>query len=406
MSYPLASAGLRLKDVVAAVKILMSGNLTMGNHVREFEERFARYLGVNHFVMMNSGSSANLAIIETLLRGLNSRGSLNTGDGVIVPSIAWPTTVWPILQLGLRPIFIDIDTQTIGLDLARTREYLQIFQEEERIRAIMPIHALGFPLDSEELEKLAHDFGLVLIEDCCESLGALSRGKHVGQSAIASSFSFYFSHHMTTMEGGGVATNSSAVADDLMSIRAHGWTRNRANAAELVSDKNISDARFTFVSTGFNVRPMEIQGAIGKSQLADLERFVERRIENATYVASHLKNSIFSVHGLDFDSSDSRHSRMMLPIIIDERYSRFRDFILTELERKGVETRPVLTGNFLNQPAMQIYSNLVTARGPYDNSNWISQNAFLVGNYHDVKRSKLDFLIRSLSEISQQTLRN
>jgi len=269
MRVPLASSGLRSEDIDAAVEVLQSGFLTMGKKVAEFESKMAEYLGVSHFVMMNSGSSANLAIFEAMLRPSKGIPRLKAGDGVLVPAIAWPTTIWPIVQLGLVPVFVDVDRNDLALDLKAAE--IAIMTSTSPVKAIFPIHPLGRALDSKLLLDFANRHSLTLVNDVCESLGSFDNREHAGTAGLAGSFSFYFSHHITTMEGGGVATDDDAFADDLRSIRSHGWSRDRKDVTDWTHDVSGTDAKFLFVSTGYNIRPMEIQAAIGINQIKDID---------------------------------------------------------------------------------------------------------------------------------------
>jgi CDP-6-deoxy-D-xylo-4-hexulose-3-dehydrase len=227
MRVPLASSGLRSQDISAGIEVLQSGYLTMGKKVAEFENLMATYLDVKHFVMMNSGSSANLAIFEAMLRPSKGEPLLKAGDGVLVPAIAWPTTIWPIVQLGLVPVFVDVDRDSLALDLGKAKNAIK--SSSIKVKALFPIHPLGRALDSTLLTEFAEEHSLILVNDVCESLGSFERKSHAGTSGLAGSFSFYFSHHITTMEGGGVATNNDAFADDLRSVRSHGWSRDRTD---------------------------------------------------------------------------------------------------------------------------------------------------------------------------------
>ena len=197
MRVPLASSGLRDCDIEAVMRVLKSGNLTMGKEVRNFESRMADYLQVEHFVMVNSGSSANLLMLEALIRPAVADPRLHPGDSVLVPAIAWPTTIWPIIQLGLNPLFVDVDPGTLAVDLDKA-QYL-IDTSRIPVRGIFPIHPLGYAIPPSSLNSFASKNGLILINDVCESLGSWSEGKHAGTSGVAASFSFYFSHHITTM---------------------------------------------------------------------------------------------------------------------------------------------------------------------------------------------------------------
>ena len=197
MRIPLASSGLRPSDIEKAVEVLNSGNLTMGTKVKGFEAAMASYLKVKHFVMVNSGSSANLAIIEALLRPTKGSPRLEEGDGVLVPAIAWPTTIWPIIQLGLHPIFVDVEKETLALDLNKAQQHIDLGRRN--IKAIFPIHALGLGISTSALNQFCEKNKLVQINDVCESLGSWSEGVHAGTGGLASSYSFYFCNHITTI---------------------------------------------------------------------------------------------------------------------------------------------------------------------------------------------------------------
>jgi CDP-6-deoxy-D-xylo-4-hexulose-3-dehydrase len=370
----------------------------MGNKVLEFENRMATYLKVDHFVMVNSGSSANLLIFEYLLRSSDRKKRLRKGDGVLVPAIAWPTTVWPIIQLGLRPVFVDVDRETFQLDLNCAQEIID--SSEKPIKALFPIHPLGLCLDHELLESFRESNDLVLVSDVCESLGSWRKGIHAGTSSLAASFSFYFSHHITTMEGGGICTNSLDVANDLRSMRSHGWSRNRTDAQIWTEGISAPEAKFLFVTTGYNVRPTEIQAAIGLNQVTNIDSYIEKRRSLAQKALSACENSPIRLMGseyLDSESSES-HSWMMLPFAVkDSRVTKFQ--VQGYLEKLGIETRPVLTGNFLQQPAMKEIDELDLS-GDFTNTNWVADNCFLVGAHHDYSEEQINYLMKALRESS------
>ena len=399
MHIPLASTGLRAKDIQSATEVLNSGNLTMGAKVREFEHLMADYLGVSHFIMMNSGSSANLAMVEGLLRPTKGGAHLKPGDGVLVPAIAWPTTIWPLLQLGLEPIFVDININTLAIDLLKAQEVINsgIFN----IKGIFPIHPLGNGINEVDLRSFVEANNLILINDVCESLGSFQNGVHSGTSGFGGSFSFYFSHHITTMEGGGVGTNNNGFADDLRSIRSHGWSRDRKDSNEWGDKLSKNDAKFLFVSTGFNIRPMEIQAAIGISQLADIDGFLSRRRSNARKVAQMLNGTYLKLIGSDSFSDEvlyANHSWMMLPLVLGPNSKKSKKQIVEHLNKSGIETRPVLTGNFLNQPSVKRLGFNNRGDHEFPNADYLTENAFLIGNHHDFSDQQIEFLIKTLIE--------
>lgn len=399
MKVPLAVVGLEQSDIQKVIEILKSGNLTMGEQVRTFESLMASYLRVDHFVMVNSGSSANLLIFEYLLRPSNGKPLLQPGDGVLVPAIAWPTTIWPIIQLGLIPIFVDVNRETFDLSLDSAREAIHL--SKSPVKAIFPIHPLGYAIEPSKLKDFADEFSLVLVNDVCESLGSWSEGLHAGIVGLAASFSFYFSHHITTMEGGGIATNSLQIANDLRSMRSHGWSRDRSDSSNLTEGLSLADSKFRFLTTGYNVRPTEIQAGIGINQVTKISSFVNRRRLLAKRVTEAVSNTPLKVMGnVDFSefNSNERHSWMMIALSVDagvESKLKIQDF----LEQNEIETRPVLTGNFLHQPAMKTLKGFVSDVS-LENTNWVADHCFLIGAHHDFTEDQITHLIDTLVKTS------
>ena len=387
MRIPLASSGLRPEDIANAIEVLESGHLTMGAKVKAFEAAMASYLKCNHFVMVNSGSSANLVIFEALMRPAKGEPKLVPGDGVLVPAIAWPTTVWPIIQLGLRPVFVDVDEENLAMDLAKAG--IAIRDSGFPVKALFPIHPLGRSLDPQKLNSFASQHGLVLVNDVCESLGSWVGDIHAGLAGTAGSFSFYFSHHITTMEGGGIATNDSEFADDLRSIRSHGWSRDRSDVKEWTKGVTNNDSKFLFISAGYNVRPMEIQAAIGISQIRDIDIFIGKRRRIAERVNEALIGSSYKLIGAS--------TLMLLPIQASGSDSHAKKVHLVEkLEAADVETRPVLTGNFLEQPAMKRIYTESPDPSLFNVANHVSNTTFLIGAHQDLSDEQLDYLSETL----------
>ena len=401
MKIPLASLGFSDTDIEAAIAVLRTGDLTIGKKVAEFESAMAKYLNVKHFIMVNSGSSANLAIIESLVRPSSGEPLLPSGSRVIVPAIAWPTTVWPIIQLGLEPVFVDIDQKTLGVDLIKARKVLE---KDRTIKALMIIHPLGLCLDGEELKQLCEDFGLILLEDNCESLGSGFNGAMAGTLGTAGSFSFYFSHHLTTMEGGGIATNDFELAQDLQSIRSHGWSRNRTDHKKWEAENPEIDSRFMFVSAGYNIRPMEIQAAIGLSQLKRLPKNIRRRQEIARYIHNEIRSSKFELIGHEYlqpDGQIDRHTWMLLPIrSIGSNFNELKSY-MNSLEKLEIDTRPPLTGNFTKQPELKRLLPDLRSEEDYPMADKISESTFLVACHHDLTDAQVEFLAHSLKSIQK-----
>ena len=402
--YPLAADTLEAAEIDAAKAVLDSGFYTMGRRVKEFEYQFADWVGAAHAVMVNSGSSANLLLVDALLRSTTGRPTLQPGDEVLVPGLAWPTTVWPISQLGLVPVFVDVDPKTLAIDLESAAAAIG-----PRTRGMFLIYALGRAADRVEYNTFCEANGLTLIEDCCESLGAHSSGRHVGTTSLAGSFSFYFSHHVSTIEGGMIVTNDLGLADDLRGLRAHGWIRDRTDRAEWIDRNPALDARFLFATMGYNVRPTEIQAAIGSVQLARLDGMLRSREELARQVHGWLGAGAPWLELVGGDVFTQRaparrtlreHSWMTLPFRLRAEAPVSRAAVMDHLERNGVETRPLIAGSLARHPAIaQVEHRLAASLEVCDG---LLENAFMIGchpNVSDGSRQTLERAIAALGRL-------
>ena len=330
-------------EILAAVETLLGGQLTMHDRVRELEQRFAAAVGAPYAVMVNSGSSANLLAVGAATNPVRHR-SLRTGDEVLVPAVCWSTSVWPLMQAGLSPVFVDVDPRTLNIDVADARRKLT-----PRTRAIMAVHVLGNACD---MRALTED-DLIVIEDACESLGTTSHGRAAGTHGDFGTYSFYYSHHMTTGEGGMVVCRTLEDYDLLRCLRAHGWSRQLSNRAELEAANPDIDARFLFVNLGYNVRPLDVQAAIGLVQLERLPRMNAARNSNRERIVAALRDhprwrDQFRFAEPDHGSEPAWFGLAML--LHDDRPLRA---FLDALTARGVENRPIISGNFIRQPAWQ-----------------------------------------------------
>lgn len=310
----------------------------MGPLVEQFEQQFAVYVGAKHAVMVNSGSSANLLAVEALLRPSNRKPAWKQGDEVLVPALAWSTTVWPLIQLGLKPVFVDIDPQTLNMDLGEAEKAVT-----PQTRGLMYIHVLGNPGDLDALSRFCQWHGLTLIEDCCEAFGARWQGRHVGTTGTLGTFSHFFSHQLTTMEGGTVVTNDDRIADDLRSMRSHGWTRHRKDRQRWEEHEDI-DPRFLFVTSGYNVRPMEVQAAIGIEAIKTVTPTLDMRTRTAVRIASYCGDDM--VVGIGAVGHSWMNVPLMVPAFADQAF-----------QRAGIETRPIIAGNITRHPAFNQYQD-------------------------------------------------
>ena len=391
---PLAQDGLDEDEIEMVCSIFRSGNLTMGKAVREFEHIFAKKMGVNHAVMVNSGSSANLLGLELLADQVSKQDGLKKEDlYVAVPAILWPTSIWPIIQLGFKALIIDTNPNSLEINFEALIEAKK--EMGTQLVGVVLIHPLGKALDLTKIIELQERYGLFVLEDNCESLGAGNNNKFAGSIGQVGSFSFYYSHHITTVEGGMVVTNSEESANALLSMRAHGWTRNRLDREQIELKFPEKDKNFLFVSPGYNFRPMEFQGALGISQLGKLDKFIEQRITNVIRINRSLSGSNFKIIGADdatLTKNESKqtglvhHSWMAIPILYTGSIFSQSD-IHKFLNDHGVATRPILAGNFLEQPAgkhknIQIYKSV-------SNSTYTYENSFMISNHHNLTDAQL-----------------
>ena len=247
--YPLATATWNQDEYAAMQRVIESGMFSMGKQVQLFEQRFAEYIGSRYCVMVNSGSSANLLMVAALFYTQNPSLKLERGDEVIVPAVSWSTTYYPLHQYGLKLRFVDVDLETLNYDLAQLEGAIT-----DKTRAIMAVNLLGNPNDFNRIQQMISGKNIVLIEDNCESMGAEFEGKKAGTMGVMGSFSSFFSHHISTMEGGMIVTDDEELFHILLSLRAHGWTRNLPKFNHVCGEKSDDPFKesFRFVLPGYN----------------------------------------------------------------------------------------------------------------------------------------------------------
>lgn len=377
LSVPLYGAD----EVRAALEALLSQSVTSGARVREFERAFADFVGAEYAVMVNSGSSANLLAVSALASQAVPKG-LRAGDEVIVPAVTWPTTVTPILQNGCVPVFVDVDRQTLNL---RPEDLEQALSP--RTRAIFVVHLLGNPVAMDQVMRFAREHDLWVLEDTCESLGTQIHGRRAGAIGHIGTFSFYFSHHITTVEGGMLVTDNMQLADMTRSMRAHGWTRDVSNRKEIESASPWIDPRFLFVHLGYNVRPMEVQAAFGLVQLGRLEQFNEARRRNARALIAALAD----IEEIEFvaEQEGGRSTWFGFPVIL--RDAETRQSLSRHLEERRIETRPIVAGNLTVQPAFRDSPHRTV--GTLANATAIGQRGLFIGNHPDLDERRLEHII-------------
>lgn len=370
MKYPLATSSWDLSEIEAATRVLASGLCTMGEKVAQFETEFARFTGAKYAVMVNSGSSANLIMIGALM--YRKEKCLLPGDEVIVPAVSWPTTYYPVTQYGLRLKFVDIDPNTLNYDLEALAAAIC-----ERTKAIIAVNLLGNPNDFDTIKRLINGRDIVLVEDNCESLGAIFGGRQAGTIGVMGSFSTFFSHHMSTMEGGLVVTDDEELYHILLCLRAHGWTRNlpKENRVSGLKSDDPFEESWKFVLPGFNVRPLELEGAIGIEQLKKLPSFLVHRRKNAQcFMELFGEDKRFSIQR---ETGSSSWFGFALVARKDSDVDRMK--LAQYLMKNGVECRPIVAGNFAKNRVIEYMPHII--HGKLTNAEWVDRNGLFVGNH-------------------------
>jgi CDP-6-deoxy-D-xylo-4-hexulose-3-dehydrase len=371
--YPLATTSWDQAEYDALQSVITSGMFTMGPKVFEFERQFANYLGTKHCVMVNSGSSANLLMVAALFYSKNLDLALKPGDEVIVPAVSWSTTYFPLHQYGLKIKFVDIDLQTLNYNLDALEQAVS-----DNTRLIMAVNLLGNPNDFDRIKSIIGTRKITLIEDNCESLGAEFQEKKAGTFGVMGSYSSFFSHHISTMEGGIISTDDDELHHILLSLRAHGWTRNLPKVNHVCSDKSddIFKESFRFVLPGYNVRPLEMSGALGIEQIKKLPYLIAERRKNAAMLQAvmqdHPKVLIQKETGLS--------SWFGFSLVIRPGISLTRDELLLKLNAIGFEVRPIVAGNFAKNEVVKYFNSEVS--GELINADHLDANGLFIGNHH------------------------
>lgn len=375
LHFPLVDSSYDNQEIISCMATLLSGQLTMGAKVREFEENFARYCGARHAVMVNSGSSANLLAMSVLTNPL--RGAhLRAGDKVAVPAVCWSTSLWPVLQTGLVPVLVDVDPRTLNLSIASLREALR----QHDLKAVVMVHVLGNSTELGELLDIVEKHDLLLVEDTCESLGSTYRGKMLGSLGSFGTFSFYFSHHMTTVEGGMVLAESEEDYDLLKCLRAHGWSREQSNRAALESANRHIDPRFLFVNVGYNLRPMEIQAAFGLEQLTRLDDMNHHRRANVMRIRDAFVRHPSWSGQLQFPQATAELDACWFgfPFVVEPSIKLDYRKFTGQLMQQGIDTRPIVSGNMALQPAVRHF-NVDLSLGPFEGAQTIHDRGLFIG---------------------------
>jgi CDP-6-deoxy-D-xylo-4-hexulose-3-dehydrase len=349
--------------------------LTKGNLTIEFEKKWSEWLGCKYSVFVNSGSSANLAGIYSLILS----GKLKNNK-IIVPAVSWVTTVTPAIQLGLNPIMCDCDVDNLGLDITHLKEIIK----NENPSAIILVHVLGFPNHMDEIVELCNENNILLIEDTCESIGSKYKNKLLGTFGDLSTFSFYFGHHMSTIEGGMVSTNNEELYHILLSIRSHGWDRDLPleKQKELRNKYEVDDfkALYTFYYPGFNLRATDLQAFIGLGQMDKLETIITNRNKNYIKYKNEITNTFWNIT----PPNDSFISNFSFPLVTKNIKKLAASLIDNE-----IECRPLICGSINEHPFW--YERYGKKSLP--NSKLIHNFGLYIPNNHEMTDNELDKVI-------------
>ena len=395
--YPLLSDAFSKSDINCGLKVLSSKHITMSKITRNFEKQFAKKLGCKYALMTNSGSSANLLAVSAIINPL-FKNKLKPGDEVLIPAVCWSTPLWPIIQNNLKPVFVDVELDTFNVSIKDLKKKIT-----SKTKAFMCIHVLGTSANLSQIKKLTNKKNIILIEDTCESLGAKFNNKFLGTFGELGTFSFYYSHQITSGEGGMIVCNNVNNYNIIKSLRSHGWSRETTFHNTYKKKFKKLDDRFLFINSGYNLRPTDIQAAIAHNQFNRLNKFIATRNYNRKKIIEKVKNNKKWNNQFYFIN----HSKMIkpswfgLPILIMNKFLNKKKKFLEHLTKCGVENRPILSGNFTNQPATKLY-NLNSKKLVFANAQKVENLGFFIGLHTKKISNKIaEYIAENLLKIDK-----
>ena len=385
-NFPLLNNGYSKKDLIEGAKTLISGNLTMGQKTRIFENYFAKKIGAKYALMVNSGSSANLLALFCITNVLKKNRVIK-GSECIIPAVCWSTTLWPIIQSGLKPVFVDVDLNSFCIDYSKL-----VKKVTKKTKAIILVNVLGNSPEIKKIRNFADKKKIYLIEDNCESLGSKYGGKYLGTFGDFGTFSFYYSHQVTAGEGGMIVCKSKNDYNILKSLRAHGWDRE-------IKKKKVKD--FNFINEGFNLRPLEVSASIGMSQFKRLDKMMKIRSYNRREIIKNLIKSKKWNNQFQFfnPSKNLDPSWFGLPFLINKNKKFNKEKYLKFLNKMNIETRPIISGNFTNQLAVKLH-DIRFKRKELKNAQIIEDYGFFIGlPTEKIEKNRISKLVDHLLQI-------
>lgn len=372
------------EEIGAIQKVIKSNMFTMGQEVKKYEEDFAKKFGTKYAIMVSSGSAANLLAIAALVYSKR----LPRGSEVIVPAVSWSTTYAPLEQFGMKAVFIDIDKNTLNIDLDALQRNIT-----EKTKMILLVNLLGNPNDFDAIRDMCRNKNIIIMEDNCESLGARYNGKQAGTFGVVGTYSSFYSHHICTMEGGSVVTDDDELYEYMLSARAHGWTRNLPDNSTIYERR--SDPfyeSFNFIIPGFNLRPLEMEGAIGQEQLKKMEGMINQRRKNAEY----FKNKMAKFEDIRIQKEIGESSWFGFALLLQGKLLGQRDKIVHALSQNAIETRPIVAGNFTRNKVIEYMDYCIPEK--LVNADDIHFNGFFIGNHSTNNNEEIDYFINILED--------
>ncbi len=385
MQYKLCDDTWDEKEINAIQRVITSNHFSMSDEVKQYEIAFAKKVGIKYAIMVNSGSSANLLAISALVYS----GKLQRGDEILVPAVSWSTTYFPLYQMGLRLRFVDIDRYTLNIDVQEVEKAIT-----SSTRMLFAVNLLGNPNDFDKLQDICTNHNILLAEDNCESLGAVYKEKQCGTIGLFGTYSTFYSHHLCTMEGGMVVTDNEELYHYMLAIRAHGWTRNLPkNSSIYLKSEDVFYESYNFILPGFNLRPLEMEGALGSEQLKKMDKIISIRRKNAAYFLERIReiNNIFPQTEIE------NSSWFGFSLVLDGKFVGKRDLVVNKLSSVDVEVRPIVAGNFTRNKAVKYMD--YTVFGMLDDADFIHKNGFFVGNHSRQDFDGIDYFINCLMSI-------
>jgi CDP-6-deoxy-D-xylo-4-hexulose-3-dehydrase len=365
--------------------ILKTEQMSIGPEVSKFEKDFSLWQGKKYSVMFNSGSSANLALVQVLI----NKGMIKSGESVGFSAVTWATNVMPIITMNLKPVPIDIELNTLNISLAKIIDAYK----KHKFKCLFITNLLGFSGEMKEIDNFCKNNNIILLEDNCESLGTEYRGKKLGNFGLGSTFSFYVGHHMSTIEGGMVCTDDKEIDTMLRIVRSHGWDRHltKEEQDKLRKKFKVDEfyGKYTFYDIGYNFRPMEIQGFLGSDQLKYLNKIVNKREQNYKKLTKIFSNKDF----IKLDTSKlTKISNFAFPLVCKSKEARNK--YLNLAKAADIEVRPIVAGSINNQA---FFAKHVADKFSLKNAELVHEQGFYFGNNPDLTEKELKLLVKTFS---------